>query len=32
MDSATDNRSIDPTRESFKQLFERVPAQGPWSC
>ena len=29
MDSAPDNRSIDPTRESFKQLFERVPAQGP---
>lgn len=29
MDTAADNTAIDPTRESFKQLFERVPAQGP---
>lgn len=29
MTDAADRSAIDPTRESFKQLFERVPAKGP---
>ncbi|MFZ2309350.1 MAG: DUF1330 domain-containing protein [Rhodoferax sp.] len=29
METPSDRAAIDPTRESFKQLFEKVPAQGP---
>jgi len=29
MKETSDHTAIDPTRESFKQLFERVPALGP---
>jgi len=29
MDAPSDRTAIDPTRESFKQLFQRVPAEGP---